>query len=274
MCGRFVASRRIEEVVDAFGVQDVEVPAELLEPRWNVAPQTPILAVTARRATAESAVGASSLKIGASSLEIDGSGPEPLLRRRLSAYRWGLVPPWAKDPSFGVHAFNARAESIDEKPAFRTAVAKHRCLIPADAFYEWRREPSGEPKSSAKRQPWCFRPVDGGLIAFAGLWQAWRRRGDELGEWLLTCTIITTDANRTVAQVHSRMPVVLEPEAWGKWLSPAPLAPVELHSLLQPAREGLLRGYPVDPLVNDARIEGPQLWQSQVAEEPTRFDAD
>ena len=139
MCGRFVASRRIEEVVDAFGVQDVEVPVELLEPRWNVAPQTPILAVTARRATAESAVGASSLEIGA-------SGPEPLLRRRLSAYRWGLVPPWAKDPSFGVHAFNARAESIDEKPAFRTAVAKHRCLIPADAFYEWRREPSGEPK--------------------------------------------------------------------------------------------------------------------------------
>ncbi len=256
MCGRFVASSPVEDIVEAFGVEDVDLPTELVEPRWNVAPQSAVLAVT-MRAPRETA------------LEGDVPPGAGSARRRLSLYRWGLVPSWAKDPSIGGKMFNARAEGIEEKAAFRAAVAKRRCLVPADAFYEWKRVPpigawggaargqAGRPRET--RQPWCFRPADGGLFAFAGLWEAWRPRQLEGAEWLLTCTIVTTDANATVAPVHDRMPVILEPEDWDRWLSPRPLELDQLRLMLRPAREDLVTTFPVRPDVNDARAEGPEL---------------
>jgi putative SOS response-associated peptidase YedK len=281
MCGRFVASRPVEDIVEAFAIDDVDVPEELVEPRWNVAPQAPIIAVTARRPrrVADEDGGAGESESGRRAGTEPSDEAEQPVRRRLALYHWGLVPSWAKDPSFGNRAFNARAEAIEEKPAFRAAVAKRRCLVPADAFYEWKRDPSG-PKR-ARRQPWCFRPADGGPMAFAGLWEAWRPRGEPDAPWLLSCTIITTDANEEVAPVHSRMPVVLEPEMWEEWLAPSALDPAELHALLRPTRGGFLEAFPVDPLVNDARAEGPQLWQpvedskerpAPDTEEPTLFE--
>ena len=249
MCGRFVESRSVDELVETFAVDGVDIPPELAEARWNIAPQASILAVTTRR----------------------HHGDLPA-RRWLTAYRWGLVPSWARDPSFGARAFNARAEVIEERPAFRTAVAKRRCLIPADAFYEWKKEPSRSPSERPRRQPWCFRPADGGVMAFAGLWEAWRPRGDGEAEWLLSCTIVTTEANNDVAPIHSRMPVVLEPEAWDEWLSPEPLVPTELRELLRPARTGYLEGFPVSPEVNDGRAEGAWLVEPFAVDGPTHLE--
>lgn len=249
MCGRFVESRPVEDLVETFAIDEVDLPPELAEARWNIAPQATILAVSTRQP--------------------HGGLPA---RRRLTAYRWGLVPSWAKDPSFGARAFNARADAIEERPAFRAAVAKRRCLIPADAFYEWKKEPSRSTSKRPSRQPWCFRPADGGVMAFAGLWEAWRPRVDEEAEWLLTCTIVTTEANTDVAPIHSRMPAVLEPEAWDEWLSPEPLAPAELRELLRPARTGYLEGFPVSPDVNDARAEGARLIEPFPIDSPTLFE--
>jgi len=266
MCGRFVASRPVEDLVEAFSVDDVELEPELVEARWNVAPQAPVLAVTLRRPRPEADSPTSDAPEGGEG----GGGPGGLLpfRRRLSVFHWGLVPSWAKDPSFGAKTFNARAEAIEEKPAFRAAVAKRRCLIPADAFYEWKKEPSQTGSKRLHRQPWCFRPADGGVMAFAGLWEAWRPRGDDEAEWLLSCTIVTTDANEEVAPIHSRMPVVLEPQMWDEWLSPGPLEPTELRALLRPTRPGYLEAFPVSSEVSDARAEGPQLVEPLSGEEP------
>lgn len=252
MCGRFVASRPVEDITELLEVEDLEVPEELTAPRWNVAPTDGVLAVTIR-----------------------GRRDDPVPRRRLTDYRWGLVPSWAKSPDAGMKAFNARAETLFERPAFRTALARRRCIIPADAFYEWERitNPGGR---VVRRQPWCFTAADGGLLAFAGLWEAWKPKnaggggGHETAaehtggsgwhdEWLLSCTIITTDANDLVAPLHDRMPVVLQHEDWATWLEPGELGQAELHSLLQPAPEGLLRAYPVSPAVNSTTSDGPEL---------------
>lgn len=252
MCGRFVASRPVEEVVEEFGVDEVRVPEELLVgPRFNVAPQAEVLGVREieRRRDDE----------GRRSEDGDETGVRR--ERRLGAYRWGLVPSWAKDPSLGARAFNARAETLLERPMFRSAVAKRRLIIPADAFYEWQR--LGGSGRKAVRQPWCFRRSDGHLIGFAGLYELWRPRdastGEPEGAWLRTCTIITTEANTLMAPIHDRMPVVLCPEQYEQWLAPGPLERGLLARLLAPAPEGFLAGYEVSREVSDARSEGPQL---------------
>jgi putative SOS response-associated peptidase YedK len=163
--------------------------------------------------------------------------------------RWGLIPNWAKDTKVGFKMINARAETLDERPAYRTAFERFRCLIPADGFYEWQAIPS-----ESRKQPFHITRADGELFAFAGLWSVWHRgEPDELR----SCTIITTAANSAIASVHDRMPVILPHAAEPFWLShEAPEA--ELRTLLGglPAADMALR--PVGPAVNDARYDGPE----------------
>ncbi len=220
-------------------VDEVEVPSELSVPRWNVAPQATVLAVTRPR-------------------------HEPGLRR-LSPFRWGLVPWWAKDPSIGARAFNAKAETVRNKPMFRGAIDKHRCVIPADAFYEW--APARRGELAGRKQPWCFRAPASGLLLLAGLWENWRPRDDQSAPALYTCTILTTEANEVVGQVHDRMPVLIAEGDLDEWLSPDPLGERALERLLSPAPPGALEAFRVSTQVNDAREEGPELIEP-IATEP------
>ena len=176
-----------------FGVD--EPAAARHERSYNVAPRATVYAIRDRRSDGDHAT--------------DDEGR----RRYLSELRWGLVPSWAKDPKAGDRMINARAESLADKPAYERAFRRHRCLVPADGFYEWQRRGS-------RKQPMFIHRRDGETMAFAGLWAAWRDATDPDGEWLRSCTIVTTDANNTVAPLHDRMPVVLEERDWDRWLDP------------------------------------------------------
>ncbi len=165
-------------------------------------------------------------------------------KRLLSMMRWGLLPPWRKDIKSAPMLNNARAETVAEKPSFRSAFKKRRCLIPVDGFYEWK--PVGKAK-----QPYYFRRPDEKPFAFAGLWEAWHK--DELE--IESCTIITTDANEVMEPIHHRMPVVLAHNDYAKWLDPGAS---ELEKLLTPCPADELICYPVDPYVNNARNQGPK----------------
>ncbi len=174
--------------------------------------------------------------------------------REVLRARWGLVNSWAKDASAAGRQINARAETVDTRPAFRSAFRQRRCAVPADGFFEW----TG-PKE--RRRPiWYHRP-DGQLLLFAGLFEFWNA-GPE--EWEATFTIITTAANRLVSEVHDRMPVILSPGAVDEWIDPAQGDAALLKGLLVPAPEGLLVGRPVSPRLNSPRYDSPEL----LAEEP------
>jgi putative SOS response-associated peptidase YedK len=184
--------------------------------------------------------------------ERDDGGAE----RRIRAYRWGLVPPWAKDVSIGNRAFNARAESVATKPAFRAAFRTRRLLVPATAFYEWRRGAGG------RKQPFAFRRADGAPLAFAGLWERWR--DPESGVWLRSLTIITADAGPDVAPVHNRQPVVVEPQDFERWLATGTggdsASIADLRRLLAPSPAGTLVAHPVDPAVGNTANDAPRLF--------------
>jgi putative SOS response-associated peptidase YedK len=156
--------------------------------------------------------------------------------------RWGLVPRWAKDPSVGAKMNNARAETVAEKPAFREAYRMRRCLIPASGFFEWKR-PYGEGKG--RRYPYYLRPANAELLGFAGLWETW-------GDNLQTCAIITTAANETMQPIHDRMPVIVEPQDYERWLAGE-------EGLLRPAPAGALLAYPVSAAVNRAANDAPEI---------------
>ena len=222
MCGRFTQQRPSAELAALFAADD---RAETLGGRFNLAPQQTGLVVVER----------------------------PDAGRAIAAYRWGLVPTWAKDPKIGNRLINARAETIATTAAFRSAFQKRRCLVPADAFYEWVRV------GDSIRQPNLIRRADGEPMAFAGLWSPWRDPAEPEGEWLRTFTIVTTSANATLAPIHDRMPVILTAADWGAWLDPAASDPASLLGLLRPARDDLLIRYPVSKRVNNARNEGPDL---------------
>jgi putative SOS response-associated peptidase YedK len=161
------------------------------------------------------------------------------------------VPTWADDPRIGNRLINARAETVATSPAFRRSFTGRRCIVPADAFYEWQRV--GE----KTRRPFLIRRRDGAPLAFAGLWSTWRDEAHDA--WLRSFTIITTDANRLMAQLHDRMPVVLEPRDWAAWLDPEVHDADRLRAMLHPAAEGVLEAYAVSPLVNSPRNLGPEL---------------
>ncbi len=170
-------------------------------------------------------------------------------KRALEWLRWGLIPSWAKDMEIGNRLINARSETILEKPSFRQAFARRRCLIVADGFFEWQR--FADKKSPS--QPYHFRRVDGAPFAFAGLWETWRR--PEGGELLRTCTIITTSANSVVQPVHERMPVMLSGDDLWRWLEAK--EPAEAQAFLKPYPPELMQAIPVGRVVNDPARDVP-----------------
>lgn len=222
MCGRYSTARGSQEIIDAFDVERDTTDA--LEPDYNVAPTKPVPMILTRDV------------------------------RELHVARWGLVPSWAKDPAIGSRMINARVETVHEKPAFRRAFARRRCLLPADGYYEWyTREEGG-------KQPFFIRPSDGSMLAMAGLYEFWRPSKDAPEEeWLLSCTVITTEASDDVGRIHERMPMLVEPERFGAWLDPELTAPDDVRSLLVPAAAGRLEAYPVSTAVNKVRNNGPEL---------------
>ncbi len=174
------------------------------------------------------------------------TGPDN--QRELAILRWGLVPGWAKDPAMGNRMINARAETVAEKPAFRAAFRQRRCLIPADGFYEWQKAPDGS------KQPYLIARPDGEPFVMAGLWERWAPAGEEPLE---TCTIITTEANDTLAPIHHRMPVIVTTVDHDAWLDPAPPSAEALTNLLRPAPDDDLAPLAVDRHVNNARDDDP-----------------
>ncbi len=165
-------------------------------------------------------------------------------RRAVVRYRWGLVPAWADDPKIASRAFNARAETLATSPLFRDAFRRRRCLVPVDGFYEWLREGS-------RRQPMRIHDPADRPLALAGLWTG--RQDAETGEWRRTFTVVTTRPNEFMASIHDRMPVIVPPDAWARWLDPAPADPGELRALLEPRDDLALDAYPVPTLVNNVR---------------------
>jgi len=245
MCGRYASARKRIELLEEFGVQRDAV-TEPLQPDYNVAPTKPVYAVLER------AVGGPA---DAPSPDRDGTGSE-LAQRELRVMRWGLVPFWAKDPKIGSRMINARVETVADKPAFRRAFAKRRCLLPADGYYEWQAQPG------AAKQPVYISPRDGRSLAFAGLYELWRDRAvesDDPDDWLWTTTVITTSAPDELGVIHDRMPMIIEPDRWGDWLDPVSIDPADVRTLLVPAAVGGLQAYPVSTLVNAVRNNGPQL---------------
>jgi putative SOS response-associated peptidase YedK len=170
-------------------------------------------------------------------------------RRAVTSYRWGLIPHWALAATVGSRMINARAETLTASPAFRDAFVRKRCLVPVDSFYEWKRE-------GTVRQPYRIVRRDGRPLALAGLWAGWRDPAE--GSVRRTFSIVTTTPSEAIAGLHDRMPVVVEEDAWDRWLDPQPADPGELLGLLVPS-EADLEVYPVERLVNDVRRDGPEL---------------
>jgi putative SOS response-associated peptidase YedK len=249
MCGRYASARKRIELLEEFSVQRDKV-AEPLQPDYNVAPTKPVYAVVDRAeiaddATGRDGVGAGDVAAGAGSVE-----------RELRVMRWGLVPFWAKDVRIGSRMINARAETVAEKPAFRRAFAKRRCLLPADGYYEWQQQPG------AAKQPIYISRTDGRPLAFAGLYELWRDPAvsrDDPDAWLWTATIITTSAPDELGMIHDRMPMIIDPGSWADWLDPESNDAADLRALLVPAAVSGLATYPVSTAVNSVRNNGPQL---------------
>jgi putative SOS response-associated peptidase YedK len=211
MCGRFTLTDPREALASLFPLLDLPD----VTPNYNVAPTQAVLAVR---------------------VPAGRDKPEP------AALKWGLVPSWADDPAIGNRLINARAETVAEKPAFRSAFRQRRCLVLADGFYEWQ-------KVGRTKQPYRFRLRDGAPFAFAGLWEHWERDGRALD----SCTVLTTEANALVKPLHERMPVILAPADFDRWLDPKAAKGPELQALLRPYPAEAMAAYPVDPRVNNAR---------------------
>ena len=224
MCGRvalFTPPARLARFLDAALAAGLDPEGR---PSWNVGPQRTLFAVS----------------------EHDGA-------RELDRYRWGLVPSWAKDPSIGNRLFNARGETVAEKPSFRSAFAKRPCVIPVDGFYEWDHRPGQH------RQPHYFTRSDGEPLLFAGLYERWHERDVDDAPTVATCTIITTAPNVDLDDIHDRMPVVLERDDVTTWLDVAGHEPDERLALLRPAPAGTLTHYGVDAAVGSVKNDGPDL---------------
>jgi putative SOS response-associated peptidase YedK len=168
--------------------------------------------------------------------------------RVLSLVRWGLIPSWAKDMCGAAGMVNARSETAATKPAFRDPMKFRRCLVPADGFYEWLRK-------EKIKQPFCFAVNDGELFAFAGLWDRWR---DPSGQWMKSCSILTTTPNAVTAAVHDRMPVILRKDDYDLWLDPGMTNVEALADLLKPVDARSMRSYPVSSRVNQAQNDDPE----------------
>lgn len=210
MCGRYRLSRRKQIIAEHFETADWQ---DDWSPRYNIAPtqQVPVIRQHPK---------------------------EPV--RQLSKMKWGLIPTWAKDTSSAARMINARSETAHTLPAFREAMKRRRCLVPADGFYEWQR-------AAKSKQPYCFEVSDGELFAFAGLWDGWKNTE---GQWIKTCSILTTTPNAVTLPVHDRMPVILDRESYDLWLDPGMTDVQVVSELLKPYDARSMRSYPVSTRVN------------------------
>jgi putative SOS response-associated peptidase YedK len=273
MCGRYASARKRQELLDEFLIERDQV-ADDLEPDYNVAPTKPVYAVLTRglrRSAAAAAAQASAGQDGQAGGPAAATGkPVKDIARELRVVRWGLVPSWAKDPAVGSRMINARAETVDAKPSFRSAFAKRRCLLPADGFYEWLKVTEDD---KTRKQPYYIHRSDGGPLAFAGLYELWRDKSvpdEDPHAWLWTAVIITTEAQDEVGRIHDRMPMVIAPGSWADWLDPGLTEPAQVHPLLAPASVSGLASYPVGPEVNNVRNNGPGLLEPQDRDKPAR----
>ncbi len=236
MCGRYRLTAKERYLAEHFGIDDVEDVQ--WTPRYNIAPTQQVVVIRQDR-------------------------DQP--KRTISLMRWGLIPYWAQDPSFGNRTINAMAETASEKPAFREAMRKRRCLVPADGFFEWKK------LSSKRKQPYNIGMLDDSVFAFAGLWDRWRSSSGELVE---SCSILTTDANSLTKDIHDRMPVILRPEDYDHWLDPGITDPEQVQELLHPFDPRLMKKYPLSSAVSNVNNDGPECVQEVPADEtatPTLF---
>jgi putative SOS response-associated peptidase YedK len=215
MCGRFTLTASPDELTGFFGL----AAAPPLEPRYNIAPTQQVFAVRA-----------------------DQGG-----HRQGAMLRWGLIPSWANDPGIGNKMLNARSETAADKPSFRGAMRRRRCLIAASGFFEWQ-------KVGSKKQPYYIHSRDDGPLAFAGLWERWDK-GEGPVE---SCTILTTGANDLMRPLHDRMPVILDAQDFDRWLDAATQEADEVTPLLVPCPEGVLTNYAISTRVNNVRNQGPR----------------
>lgn len=212
MCGRFTLTQSEQALAEFFQIQEVTH----LVAQYNIAP-TQMVATVLFTSTNN--------------------------KRQLQQLRWGLIPSWAKDPSIGAKLINARAETVAEKPSFRSAFKHRRCLVAADGFYEWQ-------KQQNTKQPFYFRLRDRKPFAFAGLWEKWT---SPTHEEIISCTILTTAANELLQSIHDRMPVILDPKDYDLWLDSEVQTPEPLQSLLSPYPAAAMTAYPVSKLVNSPK---------------------
>ncbi len=226
MCGRYTITVTMEELIVRFFVEGAGVPYH--RPKYNVAPGQMVLAIVS-----------------------DGE------RNRIGELKWGLIPEWAKDERVGSKMLNARAETLAEKPAFRTLIGRKRCLIPADGFYEWRRD-------GARKQPLRIRLKGGGLFGMAGLYDTWLAPD---GRKVSSCTVITTEPNALVAGIHDRMPVILRREDEALWLDRRERDWSRIRELLRPYPAEEMEAYPVSPLVGNVRHDSPACVEAISEEE-------
>lgn len=234
VCGRYAAATGQAGLVEVFEVDRVLAPE--LPANYNVAPSTSVYVIR------------------------DDASGEGTHRELLTA-RWGLVPTWAKDPAIGARMINARVETAAEKPAYRQAFAKRRCLVPADGYYEWYTPTSDDaPRGRAGKpvkQPFYIHRADGAPLAMAGLLSWWRPADD--ADWQLTMAVLTTEATAELARIHERMPVLVPREHWQRWLDPTRAAQDVMDDLLAPVALQELTAYPVSTAVNSVRNNGAEL---------------
>ena len=258
MCGRYASSRRPEDLIEEFEIAGNRVPAPL-GADYNVAPTKEVYAVVERPPSSERAQ------------PRESQAPEGRpAERQLRVLRWGLVPSWAKDPTIGNRMINARMETVAEKPAFKRAFAKRRCLLPADGYFEWYPTQQLTKSGKPRKQPFFIRPADGGVLAMAGLYEIWRdptRDDDDPERFRWTCTVLTTEAEDAVGHIHDRMPLTVERDRWEQWLDPTLGDRDDLLGLLVPAAPGRLEAAPVSAAVSNVRNNGPELLEPIPAEE-------
>jgi len=228
MCGRFVSASSPGDIAAYFGASTVA--ETLTEPNFNVAPSVNVAVVA-----------------------------QPKAERELDTMRWGLIPFWAKSASIGNKMINARVETVVTKNAFRNASKKRRCIIPADAFYEWTAVPDPH-ATKPRKQPWCIQRSDGAPFAFAGLYESWKDPDGD-GSAIRSCTIVTGPANAAMEPIHDRMPILVAPDQWDAWLDPGNEDAAGLLAQIEPAPDELFSIHAVSTAVNNSRSSGAQLME-------------
>jgi putative SOS response-associated peptidase YedK len=252
VCGRYASTKdpaRLAAEFDAVDSTGEDAP----RPDFNVAPTKSVVTVVNRHPR-----------------DAEGEADPDHTERSLRVMRWGLVPHWAKTVSIGSKMINARADTAATKPAFRTSLAKRRCILPADGWFEWRRDAKG-------KQPFFMTHTDGSSLAMAGLWSTWRDpAADPDAPPLVTCAVLTTDAIGELAGIHDRMPLLLSPDDWAAWLDPDESDVAKLLVPPAPALVDTLELRPVSDTVNSVRNNGPELLERVTEavdlDEPTLFD--